>query len=60
MIIPVADERSRVQHTLQSRARANGSRQGYSLWSQAGQHELQALPLAPHASQRTALLSLYP
>jgi len=53
--------RSRVQHTLQSMALANGLRRGHSLWSQAGQHELQVLPLAPHASQRrTALLSLYP
>ena len=53
--------RSRVQHTLQSMALANGLRRGHSLWSQAGQHELQALPLAPHASQRrTALLTLYP
>ena len=53
--------RSRVQHTLQSMALANGLRRGQSLWSQAGQHELQALPMAPHTSQRrTALLTLYP
>ncbi len=53
--------RTRVQHTLQSMALANGLRRGTSLWSQAGQHALQALPLAPHASQRrTALLALYP
>jgi transposase len=53
--------RSRVQHTLQSMALANGLRRGHSLWSQAGQHELQVLSLAPHASQRrTALLNLYP
>ena len=53
--------RSRVQNTLQSMALANGLRRGHSLWSQAGQHELQALQLAPHASQRrTALLTLYP
>jgi transposase len=37
--------RSRVQHTLQSMALANGLRRGHSLWSQAGQHELQVLPL---------------
>jgi transposase len=53
--------RSRVQNTLQSMALANGLRRGHSLWSQAGQHELQALQLAPHASQRRAvLLTLYP
>jgi transposase len=53
--------RSRVQHTLQSMALANGLQRGQSLWSQAGQHELQALSLAPHASQRrTALLAFYP
>jgi transposase len=53
--------RSRVQHTLQSMALNHGLRRGHSLWSQAGQHELQALPLAPHASERrAALLSLYP
>jgi transposase len=53
--------RSRVQNSLQSMALTNGLRRGHSLWSQAGQHELQALPLAPHASQRrAALLALYP
>jgi transposase len=53
--------RSRVQHTLQSLALAHGLRRGHSLWSQAGQRELEALPLAPHASQRrAALLALYP
>jgi transposase len=53
--------RTRVQNTLQSMALSNGLRRGSSLWSQAGQHALQALPLAPHASQRrTALLALYP
>jgi transposase len=44
--------RSRVQHTLQSMALMNGLRRGHALWSQAGQHELQALSLAPYASQR--------
>src|SRR6516164_2188506 len=44
--------RSRVQHTLQSMALNHGLRRGRSLWSQAGQDELRALPLAPHASER--------
>jgi len=53
--------RTRVQHTLQSLALANGLRRGATLWSQAGQHALQALPLAPFAGQRrAALLALYP
>ena len=53
--------RTRVQHTLQSMALSNGLRRGTSLWSQAGQHALRALPLAAYASQRrTALLMLYP
>ena len=53
--------RSRVQHTLQSMALNHGLRRGRSLWSQAGQDELRALPLAPHASERRkALLTLYP
>ena len=53
--------RTRVQHTLQSLALAHGLRRGVTLWSQGGQHMLQALPMAPHASQRRdALLRLYP
>jgi transposase len=53
--------RTRVQHTLQSMALANGLRRGTSLWSQAGQHALKALPLAPYADQRrAALLTSYP
>jgi transposase len=53
--------RTRVQHTLQSMALANGLRRGATLWSQVGQHTLQALPMAPYASQRRdALLTLYP
>jgi transposase len=53
--------RSRVQHTLQSMALNHGLRRGHALWSQAGQHALWTLPLAPHASERrAALLSLYP
>ena len=53
--------RSRAQHTLQSMALNHGLRRGRSLWSQAGQAELGALPLAPHASERRkALMTLYP
>jgi transposase len=53
--------RTRVQNTLQSMALGNGLRRGTSLWSQAGQQALEALPLAPYASQRrAALLTLYP
>jgi transposase len=53
--------RTRVQHTLQSLALANGLRRGATLWSQVGQHALQALSLAPFAGQRrAALLALYP
>jgi transposase len=53
--------RTRVQDTLQSMALNNGLRRGTSLWSQAGQRALKALPLAPHANQRrAALLTLYP
>jgi transposase len=53
--------RTGVQHTLPSLALANGLRRGATLWSQAGQHALQALPLAPFAGQRrAALLALYP
>jgi transposase len=36
--------RSRVQHTLQSMALNLGLRRGRSLWNQAGQHALRALP----------------
>jgi transposase len=53
--------RSRVQHTLQSIALNQGLRLGHSLWSQAGQQALQALPLAPHAShRRAALMAMFP
>jgi len=52
---------TRVQNTLRAMALSNGLRRGTSLWSQAGQHALKALPLAPHASQRrAALMRLYP
>jgi transposase len=53
--------RSRIQHTLQSIALNQGLRLGHSLWSQAGQQALQALPLAPHAShRRAALMAMFP
>jgi transposase len=53
--------RTQVQNTLQAMALSNGLRRGTTLWSQAGQEALRALPLAPHASQRrTGLLALYP
>jgi transposase len=48
--------RTRVQNTLQSMALRNGLRRGTSLWSQGGQHALQSLLLAPHASQCRAVL----
>ena len=53
--------RTRIQHTLQSMALNHGLRRGHSLWNQAGQQALRALPLAPHASERRkALMTLYP
>jgi transposase len=52
--------RTRVQNALQAIALANGLRRGPSLWSQAGQHTIASLPLAPHsAHRRTELLALY-
>ena len=52
--------RTRVQNALQAIALANGLRQGASLWSQAGQHTIASLPLAPHtAHRRTELQALY-
>ena len=52
--------RTRVQNALQAIALANGLRRGPSLWSQAGQHKLASLPLAPHtAHRRTELQVLY-
>jgi transposase len=44
--------RTRVQNTLQSIALANGLRGGPSLWTQAGQHGIASLPLAPHTAYR--------
>jgi transposase len=53
--------RTRVQQTLQSLALRHGLRRGHSLWTPRGQHTLQALLLAPHATQqRDTLLALYP
>ena len=53
--------RTRVQNTLQAIALSYGLRRGHRLWSQAGQQALQALPMAPHTSQRRGvLLTLYP
>ena len=52
--------RTRVQNALQAIALANGLRRGPSLWSQAGQHAIASLPLAPHtAYRRTELQALY-
>jgi transposase len=52
--------RTRVQNALQALALANGLRRGPSLWSQAGQHTMASLPLAPHtAHRRTELQALY-
>jgi transposase len=52
--------RTRIQNALQSIALANGLRRGASLWSQAGQHTIASLPLAPHtAYRRSELQALY-
>src|ERR1700674_4940143 len=52
--------RTRVQNALQAIALANGLRRGPSLWSQAGQHAMASLPLAPHtAHRRNELQALY-
>jgi transposase len=52
--------RTRVQNALQGMALANGLRRGPALWSQAGQHAIASLPLAPHsAHRRTELQALY-
>jgi transposase len=52
--------RTRVQNALQAIALANGLRRGPSLWSQAGQHTIASLPLAPHAAhRRTELQAMY-
>jgi transposase len=52
--------RTRIQNALQSIALANGLRRGSSLWSQAGQHTIASLPLAPHtAYRRSELQAMY-
>ncbi len=52
--------RTRIQNALQAIALANGLRRGPSLWSQAGQHTIASLPLAPHtAHRRSELQALY-
>ncbi len=52
--------RTRVQNTLQAIALSNGLRRGSTLWSQAGQHAIASLPLAPNAAhRRTQLQTLY-
>lgn len=48
--------RTRVQNALQAMALANGLRRGPSLWSQAGQHTMASLPLAPHTAHRRSEL----
>lgn len=52
--------RTRVQNALQAIALSHGLRLGKSLWSEAGQHAMESLPLAPHAAyRRTELQALY-
>src|SRR5216684_1900160 len=52
--------RTRIQNTLQAIALSRGLRRGKTLWSQAGQHAIESLPLPPHAAhRRTELQSLY-
>src|SRR5580693_4096697 len=52
--------RTRIQNALQSIALANGLRRGPALWSQAGQHTIASLPLAPHAAyRRNELQAMY-
>jgi transposase len=52
--------RTRVQNTLQAIALSRGLRRGKALWSQAGQHAIESLPLPPHtAYRRTELQDLY-
>ena len=52
--------RTRIQNALQSIALANGLRRGPALWTQAGQHAIASLPLAPHtAYRRSELQAMY-
>jgi transposase len=52
--------RTRVQNALQAIALSRGLRRGKTLWSQAGQHAIESLPLPPNAAhRRTELQQLY-
>ena len=52
--------RTRVQNALQAIALSRGLRRGKTLWSKAGQHAIESLPLPPNAAYRRAeLQSLY-
>ncbi len=52
--------RTRIQNALQAIALANGLRRGPSLWTQAGQQAIAALPLSPHAAyRRNELQAMY-
>src|SRR5271170_6277970 len=52
--------RVRIQNALQAIALAKGLRRGSSLWTQAGQHAISSLPLAPHAAyRRSELQAMY-
>src|SRR6202158_2140586 len=52
--------RVKIQNALQAIALANGLRRGSSLWTQAGQRAIAALPLSPHAAyRRNELQAMY-
>jgi len=52
--------RVKIQNALPAIALANGLRRGSSLWTQAGQHAIASLPLAPHAVyRRNELQAMY-
>ena len=52
--------RTRVQNALQAIALSRGLRRGKTLWSQAGQHAIESLPLPPNGAYRRAeFQSLY-
>src|ERR1700687_2233491 len=52
--------RVKIQNALQAIALANGLRRGSSLWTQAGQRAIEALPLSPHAAYpRDELQAMY-
>ncbi len=50
--------KTRVENALQAIALNHGLRLGASLWSQAGQHTLALLPLAPYTARRRTELTL--